>query len=80
LIAFVAVAVCMMVLRVRAPLQPRVFTAPLWWITGPLAIVGCIYLFLSLPLVTLQYCLIWTVVGLIVYFLYARRASALATQ
>jgi len=80
LIAFIAVAVCMMVLRVRAPQRPRVFTAPVWWITGPLAVLGCIYLFISLPLVTIQYCLIWNAVGLIVYFLYARRASALAAQ
>ena len=40
LIAFIAVAVCMMVLRVRAPTQRRDFVAPLPWVIGPLAVVG----------------------------------------
>jgi basic amino acid/polyamine antiporter, APA family len=79
LIAFIAVAVCMMVLRVRAPTQRRDFVAPLPWVIGPLAVVGCAYLFVSLPLRTVQYCLLWNAVGLVVYFLYARRVSALAT-
>jgi len=78
LIAFIAVAICLMVLRVRAPTQPRAFRAPLPWVIGPLAVAGCVYLFFSLPLITMLYCLTWTLVGLVVYFLYSRHTSALA--
>ena len=48
LCAFVAVAICMMVMRKRAPNAKRVFSTPLPWVLGPLAIVGCVYLFASL--------------------------------
>src|SRR6478672_2609113 len=44
LIAFVAVAACMLVLRKRDPQRPRTFRAPLAWVVGPVAILGCIYL------------------------------------
>ncbi len=52
LLAFVAVAGCVMALRVLQPARPRVFRMPLVWVVGPLAVVGCIYLFFSLPEVT----------------------------
>lgn len=78
LLAFIAVAVCMMALRVKAPTFPRTFTAPLPWVIGPLAIVGCAYLFWSLPTATTVRFLIWNVIGLAVYLLYARSRSRLA--
>ena len=34
LCAFIAVAVCMMVMRRREPDRPRVFRTPLWWLVG----------------------------------------------
>jgi basic amino acid/polyamine antiporter, APA family len=79
LVAFIAVAVCMMVLRVRAPSQPRMFSTPAPFVVGVLAIIGCIWLFSSLPVVTMQWCLLWNVVGVIVYLLWARHRSVLAT-
>jgi APA family basic amino acid/polyamine antiporter len=78
LCAFVAVAVCMMLLRMREPARPRVFRTPLWWLVGPLAIAGCLYLFANLPGKTQAFFLAWNAVGLAVYFLYAMRASRLA--
>jgi basic amino acid/polyamine antiporter, APA family len=78
LAAFVAVAVCLLVLRRREPDRPRVFRTPLAWVVGPLAIGGCIYLFLSLPLQTQVWFLVWNAVGLVIYFAYARRNSVLA--
>jgi APA family basic amino acid/polyamine antiporter len=78
LVAFIAVAVCLLVLRVQAPAQPRLFRAPLPWLIGPLAIGGCIYLFTSLPLTTIKLFFIWMALGLVVYFFYARHRSALA--
>ncbi|SHF08002.1 amino acid/polyamine/organocation transporter, APC superfamily (TC 2.A.3) [Thermomonas hydrothermalis] len=77
LIAFTAVAVCLLVLRVRDPQRPRVFRTPLAWLVGPLAIVGCLYLFYSLPQRTQLWCLLWNGIGLLVYLLYARRHSLL---
>ncbi len=77
LIAFTAVAVCLLVLRLRDPARPRVFRTPWAWLVGPLAILGCIYLFLSLPLRTQLWCLAWNGVGLLVYLAYARRHSLL---
>lgn len=78
LVAFMAVAVCMLVLRNKAPTQPRPFSVPAPWLIGLGAIVGCVYLFVSLPLMTIGTFFIWNAVGLIVYFLYARHQSALA--
>ena len=78
LIAFVAVAACLLVLRKREPDRPRVFRTPLAWVIGPLAIVGCAYLFWSLPTRTQLWCLLWNAVGLVVYLLYSRRTSLLA--
>ncbi|WP_240124970.1 amino acid permease [Thermomonas alba] len=77
LIAFTAVAVCLLVLRVRDPARPRVFRTPWAWLVGPLAILGCAYLFLSLPQRTQLWCLAWNGFGLLVYLLYARRHSLL---
>ncbi len=78
LIAFVAVAACLLVLRKRDPNRPRVFRTPLAWVVGPVAILGCIYLFMSLPTRTQLWCLLWNAFGLLVYLLYARRGSLLA--
>jgi basic amino acid/polyamine antiporter, APA family len=78
LVAFMAVAVCMLVLRNKAPRHPRPFSTPVPWLVGLGAILGCAYLFVSLPLVTIRTFLIWNVVGIAVYFLYAKGQSALA--
>ena len=78
LAAFVAVAVCLLVLRVRDPARPRVFRTPLAWILAPVAIGGCLYLFWSLPHRTQLWFLAWNVLGVVVYFLYSRRNSVLA--
>ncbi len=78
LIAFIAVAACLLVLRKRDPNRPRVFRTPLAWFIGPVAILGCIYLFYSLPTRTQLWCLLWNAFGLLVYLLYARRNSVLA--
>ena len=78
LAAFVAVAVCLLVLRKRDPARPRVFRTPLAWVIGPVAILGCLYLFWSLPQRTQLWFLAWNVVGVVVYFAYGRRGSLLA--
>lgn len=75
LIAFIAVATCMLVLRRRSPDAPRLFRAPLPWLVGPGAILGCAYLFASLPTRTQLFCLAWNAVGLLIYFLWVGRRS-----
>jgi basic amino acid/polyamine antiporter, APA family len=80
LVAFIAVAVCMMKLRVQAPRQERLFRAPWVWVIGPLGILGCLYLFVSLPFATIWRFFAWNALGLVVYLLYARHKSLLANE
>ncbi|MCW3838082.1 amino acid permease [Sphingomonas canadensis] len=77
LCAFVGVAACVLVSRRRDPDARRPFRVPGAWIVAPLAILGCIYLFTSLQAVTQWSFLVWNLLGLAVYFLYARRRSGL---
>lgn len=75
LIAFTAVGACLIVLRRQAPDAPRPFRAPLGIIVGLGAVLGCLYLFASLPTQTLLWCLAWNGLGLVIYFGFGRRRS-----
>jgi APA family basic amino acid/polyamine antiporter len=65
----------MLVMRRREPRAERKFKTPLAWIVGPFGILGCLYLFYSLPRTTQIYFLCAHVVGLILYFAYGARRS-----
>lgn len=78
LTAFIAVALCMLVMRVRAPEAERRFRTPWAWPVGIVAILGCLYLLYSLPFLTQKYFLIWNAAGLVVYLLYGFRKSVLS--
>ncbi|MDM7957088.1 amino acid permease [Blastomonas sp.] len=81
LLAFIAVGACLMILRKRAPDLKRVFRCPQPYLVGTLAILGCLYLMISLPSQTLVRFALWNVVGLAFYFLYSRsRSQALQDQ
>lgn len=67
LLAFMAVALCMLVLRRRAPDRARPFRTRAAWLVGPLAILGCLYLFASLPSRTQIFFACWNAVGLAIY-------------
>ena len=67
LVAFIAVSVCMLVLRRRSPDAVRPFRTPAAWGVGGFAILGCLYLFASLPSSTQLWFLGWNVVGLALY-------------
>jgi len=71
LAAFVIVCAGVMVLRVRAPSQPRPFRTPLVWITAPLGIAMCLFMMVFLPLDTWLRLLAWTAIGLAIYGLYS---------
>ncbi len=75
LLAFIAVGACVMILKKRRPDLPRVFKTPAPYVVGTLAILGCLYLLISLPAMTLERFVIWNVIGLIVYFTYSRSRS-----
>ncbi len=77
LAAFIAVAVCLLVLRKRDPSRTRVFRTPLAWVVGPVAILGCLYLFWSLPHTTQLYFLAWNAIGVVAYVAYGQRNSLL---
>jgi APA family basic amino acid/polyamine antiporter len=80
LIAFIAVAACMMVLRRRAPDLPRLFRCPAPFAVGTLAILGCLYLLASLPTHTLTRFAIWNVIGVLFYVLYSRSRSLIGRK
>jgi len=75
LTAFIAVAVCMLVMRRRAPDAKRLFRTPFAWPVGLVAILGCLYLIYSLPQRTQIWFLAAHVVGIIIYLLYGARKS-----
>ncbi len=77
LIAFVAVSLSMIILRVKKPELQRVFKTPVFWLTGGLAIAGCIFIFSSLPKESQIFTLIWMAIGLVFYFAYGRWNSRL---
>jgi len=80
LAAFVAVAVSLIVLRLKAPAAPRPFKTPLWFIVAPAAIIGCLFLFWTLPTKTQLYFVIAHVIGLVLYFAWGFRKSRLTPQ
>ncbi|RBD44719.1 amino acid permease, partial [Xanthomonas oryzae pv. oryzae] len=55
----------------------RAFRTPLAWVVGPVAILGCLYLFWSLPSNTQGWFLLWNALGVVVYLAYGRRNSRL---
>lgn len=78
LCAFIAVCLCLMVLRRREPLRRRIFEAPAPYLIGTAGMAGCLYLFNSLPMLTKQVFFAWNIVGLIIYFLAVRPRTLLA--
>ena len=46
-------------------------------IIGPLTVLGCVFLFLNLPLEAMLVLPIWTVIGCVIYFGYSRSRSHL---
>ena len=78
LAAFVAVCAAMLVLRRREPGRERKFRTPLPWLVGPAGILGCVYLFVSLPNRTQLFFVAAQLIGLVLYAIYGHRAAAKA--
>jgi len=78
LFAFLGVSIGVLVLRVREPNRPRPFKTPMVWLVGPLSLLGCGFLFFSLPPATQLTFLYWSLAGLVIYFAYGFWHSPLA--
>jgi APA family basic amino acid/polyamine antiporter len=78
LFAFMVVALSVMILRVKDGDRIRPFRTPGIWLVGPLAVIGCIVLFLFLPQDAKLVFPIWSMIGLVFYFLYGYRKSHVA--
>ncbi len=75
LIAFAAVGTCLIVLRKREPEAHRPFRVPAGIFVGAATILGCLYLFASLPTNTLIACLCWNTLGAALYLVRGRRRA-----
>jgi APA family basic amino acid/polyamine antiporter len=80
LFAFVLVCAGVLVLRKVRPNQPRPFRVPLMPFTPVLGIAACLGLMAFLPTITWMRFVIWTIIGVVVYFAYGKRRSKLALR
>jgi APA family basic amino acid/polyamine antiporter len=78
LFAFGAVALGVLILRRTEAKRVRPFKAPLVWLVGPAAIIGCSLLFVSLGFETIMLFLGWAAIGMRAYAYYGRRNSNVA--
>ncbi|MGG4444393.1 amino acid permease [Brevibacillus fortis] len=80
LFAFILVSIGLVVLRRTHPQLPRAFRVPFVPLVPMLSVLFCGYLVFNLPAMTKIGFLGWLSVGAIVYFLYGRKHSRLATK
>ena len=78
LFAFAAVSLGVMILRLTDKARPRPFRTPLLFVVAPLSILGCVTLFLSLAPQSKVLFLVWSTIGLLIYFAYGYRRSNVA--
>jgi len=77
LYAFLMVAIAVWQLRRTDPGRPRPFRVPGLAIVAPLTVLGCLFLFFNLPQEAMLVLPIWTVIGVVFYYLYGYRKSHL---
>ncbi len=75
LFAFGAVSIAVLIIRRTDPTRHRPFRTPAIWLTAPLALLGCMFLFYKLDVKSQMLFVIWAVIGLVVYFGYSRSRS-----
>jgi APA family basic amino acid/polyamine antiporter len=75
LFAFAAVSFAVMALRRTDPDRRRPFRTPAIYVTAPISIIGCAYLFYSLDEKSKLLFVIWAAIGLVVYYTYSRSRS-----
>ena len=77
LYAFFMVALAVMLLRKRDPGRKRAFRVPALWLVGPVTMIGCLGLYLLLPIAAILVLPIWGAIGLVIYYAYSYRSSHL---
>ncbi len=80
LLAFAMVSIGVMILRKQQPNRPRPFRTPFVWVVCPLAVAGCVLLFINLSGVAKAVFAGWAVIGLVLYRLYGYRRSQLSPE
>ncbi|HEX8719842.1 MAG TPA: amino acid permease [Pyrinomonadaceae bacterium] len=80
LFAFVIVCGAVIVMRRTNPDAKRPFRAPLVPLVPILGIATCLLLMFSLPYENWVRLIIWLIVGLLIYFLYGKKRSVMATH
>lgn len=78
LFAFAVVAIAVVMLRKTEPNRRRPFRTPMVWLMAPLAVIGCVGLFIFLPTPAKLVFPIWSAIGLVLYFSYGYRKSHVA--
>jgi basic amino acid/polyamine antiporter, APA family len=78
LFAFILVSAGVVILRKKQPERLRSFRVPLVPLVPAISIVCCLILMMGLPLLTWMRFLVWLAIGLVIYFGFGRRHSALA--
>jgi APA family basic amino acid/polyamine antiporter len=90
--AFIVICTAVLILRMRRPDLPRSFRSPMLWLVAPVGVLFSLFLIIGwpwvadgrfallsgLPMVTIWRFVIWMGLGLLVYFGYGIRHSALA--
>jgi basic amino acid/polyamine antiporter, APA family len=77
LFAFMLVSIGVLVLRYSEPERPRPFRVPLVWPVTLLSAAGCIFIMRGLPRQAWERFGYWLIIGLVLYFLYGYKHSAL---
>jgi basic amino acid/polyamine antiporter, APA family len=80
LVAFITVAIGVIVLRQRNPELPRSFKVPLYPVLPILAILGSLWIISSLRLITIYVFVVWVALAFVWYLVYARKHSHLGRQ
>jgi APA family basic amino acid/polyamine antiporter len=65
-----------MILRVTTPHAHRQFRTPWVWFVAPAGIVTCGLMMVSLSNATWIRLVVWTILGLVIYFAYGHRHAA----
>ncbi|KTD51932.1 amino acid transporter PotE [Legionella quinlivanii] len=77
LFAFITVCIGVIVMRYTHPDLPRPFRTPFMPVVPILGVISCLYLLINLPTLSLLRFVIWMAIGLVIYFSYSYKHSAL---
>src|SRR3954451_9895328 len=80
LFAFVVVSLAVIILRIKRPDAVRSFRVPFGFVIPVLGVLSCLYLMVSLSVMTWVRFLGWLDIGLVIYWFYGRTHSPLVNK